>query len=120
MLWLSWERDILVNIVPIVRILSSTMFIIVMRSLGVTQMTLVPLKWLFHKGRAQRPFGYLSPWSLTLSDPMDVGYQNMPKRTLQVLGVALEAWFTWEDINFYSSISKEKFCDSSIEKDQVT
>jgi hypothetical protein len=55
------KRDILVKIVPIVRILSSTMFIIVMRSLGVTQMTLVPPKWLFHKGRAQRPFGYLSP-----------------------------------------------------------
>jgi hypothetical protein len=55
------KRDILVKIVPIVRILSSTMFIIVMRILGVTQMTLVPLKWLFHKGRAQMPFGYLSP-----------------------------------------------------------
>jgi hypothetical protein len=55
------KRDILVKIVPIVRILSSTMFIIVMRSLGVTQMTLVLLKWLFHKGRAQRSFGYLSP-----------------------------------------------------------
>jgi hypothetical protein len=25
-----------------------------------------------------------------LSDPMHVGYQNMPKRTLQVLGVALK------------------------------
>jgi hypothetical protein len=55
------KRDILVKIVPIVRTLSSTMFIIVMRSLGVTQMTLVPLKLSFHKGRAQRPFGYLSP-----------------------------------------------------------
>jgi hypothetical protein len=55
------KRDLLVKIVPIVRILSSTMFIIVMRSLGVTQMAVVPLKWLFHKGRVQRPFGYLSP-----------------------------------------------------------
>jgi hypothetical protein len=44
----------------------------------------------------------------------------MPKRTLQVLGVALKAWFTSEDINFHSSISQEKFCDSSIEMDQVT
>jgi hypothetical protein len=55
------KRDILVKIVPIVRNLSSTMFIIVIRSLGVIQMTLVPLKWLFHKGRAQKPFEYLSP-----------------------------------------------------------
>jgi hypothetical protein len=29
--------------------------------LRVTQMTLVLLKWFFHKGRAQRSFGYLSP-----------------------------------------------------------
>jgi hypothetical protein len=36
------KRDILVKIVPIVRTLSSTMFIIVMRSLGVTQMTSAP------------------------------------------------------------------------------
>jgi hypothetical protein len=55
------KRDILVKIVPIVRFLSSTMFTLVMGSLGVTQMTLVPLKWLLHEGRAQRPFGYLSP-----------------------------------------------------------
>jgi hypothetical protein len=55
-----------------------------------------------------------------LSDPMHVGYQNLPKRTLQVLGVALGAWLTWEDIYIHSSISQEKFYDSSIEKGQVT
>jgi hypothetical protein len=43
------KRDILVKIVPIVRILCSTMFIIVMRSLGVTQMTLVPQGGYFTK-----------------------------------------------------------------------
>jgi hypothetical protein len=42
----------------------------------------------------------------------------MPKRILQVLGAALEAWFTSEDIYFHSSISQEKLCDSSLEKDK--